>query len=185
VAHVAGSSGARVPAEKPSIYLATICYGGQAHAEYMTALLAFRPACAARGVDLQIDLAGGEALVGRGRAALMAKFLASDATHLLFAESDRAFDAKEVFRLVDAGKDVSDLDPASGLLLIRRRAAQRMTDAHPELLAHLGDMLGLSVTEAVFVFDPLIEPGTGRYLTDLEAFRARWRKVTLREYRSR
>jgi hypothetical protein len=177
VAHVAGSSGARVPAEKPSIYLATICYGGQAHAEYMAALLAFRPACAARGVDLQIDLAAGEALVSRGRATLMAKFLATEATHLLFAESDRAFDPKEVFRLLDANRDVSEVEPASGLLMIRRRAAQRMTDAHPELLARLGDMLGLSVSEAVFVFDPMVEPETGRYLTDLEAFRARWRKV--------
>ena len=172
-----------MPAEKPSIYLATICYGGQAHAEYMAALLAFRPACAARGVDLQIDLAAGEALVGRGRATLMAKFLATDATHLLFAESDRAFDTKEVFRLLDANQDVSEVDPASGLLLIRRHAAQRMADSHPELLAHLGDMLGLTVSEAVFVFDPLIEPGTGRYLTDIEAFQARWRGLTLSDYR--
>jgi hypothetical protein len=166
-----------VPAEKPSIYLATICYGGQAHAEYMAALLAFRPACAARGVDLQIDLAGGEALVGRGRATLMAKFLATDATHLLFAESDRAFDANEVFRLLDANQDVSEVDPASGLLMVRRRAAQRITDGHPELLAQLGDMQGLSISEATFVFDPLTEPETGRYLTDIEAFWARWRKV--------
>jgi len=166
-----------VPAASPSIYLATICYGGMAHAEYMAALLAFRPACAARGVDLHIDLAGGEALVGRGRATLMAKFLLTDATHLLFAESDRAFDAGEVFRLLDSDQDVSGGGPTDGLLMIHRQAAQRMTEAHPELLAKLGDMTGLAVTQATFVFDPMVEAGTGRYLTDVEAFSARWQAL--------
>ncbi len=165
-----------MPAASPSIYLATICYGGMAHAEYMAALLAFRPACAAQGVTLHIDLAGGEALVGRGRATLMAKFLATDATHLLFAESDRAFGLERVFSLLKADEDVAG-SPDEGLLMIRRRAARRMTDAHPELLAKLGDMTGLAVTEATFVFDPMIDPTSGRYLTDLEAFGARWRAL--------
>ena len=164
-------------AASPSIYLATICYGGMAHAKYMAALLAFRPACAARGIDLQIDLAGGEALVGRGRATLMAKFLVSDATHLLFAESDRAFEADEVFRLLEADHDVARGASDGSLLIIRRRAAQGMTDAHPELLAKLGDMTGLAVSEATFVFDPIVEPRTGLYLTDLDAFWARWRAL--------
>ncbi len=145
-----------------------------AHADYMAALLAFRPACAARGVNLHIDLAGGEAIIGRGRATMMAKFLLSDATHLLFAESDRAFDVQDVFALLDADRDVSDDGPEGGLLMIRRRAARRITDAYPELMAKLGDMTGLAVSEAAFVFDPMVEPGTGRYLTDVEAFRARW-----------
>ncbi len=166
-------------AANSSIYLATICYGGMAHAEYMASLLAFRPACAAKGVTLHIDLAGGEALVGRGRATLMAKFLTTDATHLLFAESDRAFDAAKVFKLLDEGRDVSG-DGDDGLMMIRRRAAQRMTDAYPELLAKLGDMTGLAVTEATFVFDPIVEAGSGRYLTDLQAFEARWRELQRR-----
>lgn len=159
-----------------SIYLATICYGGHADAGYMSSLLAFRPACAARGVTLHIDLAGGEALVGRGRATLMAKFLVSDATHLLFAESDRMFSPEKALALLDADQDVSG-GPDDGLLMIRRSAARRITDAHPELLAKLGDMSGLAVTEATFVFDPLPDPTTGRYLTDLEAFHSRWRTL--------
>ena len=160
-----------------SIYLATNCYGGMAHADYMSALLAFRPACAARGVNLHIDLAGGEALVGRGRATLMAKFLASDATHLLFAESNLFFSAAEVFSLLDFDQDVA-AGAEDSLLMITRRAAQRMTDAHPELLAKLGDIAGLAVPEATFVFDPMVDPSTGRYLTDLNAFRARWRALS-------
>lgn len=168
-----------MPAAKPSIYLATLCYGGMAHAEYMASLLTFRPACATKGITLHIDLAGGEALVGRGRATLMAKFLATDATHLLFVESDRTFDVAKVFKLLDEDKDVSG-DGGDGLLMVRRRAAQRMTDAYPELLAKLGDMTGLAVTEATFVFDPIVEPASGRYLTDLQAFESRWRALQTR-----
>jgi hypothetical protein len=67
-----------------------------------------------------------------------------------------------------------------GLLMIRRSAARRLTDAHPELLARLGDMTGLAVTEATFVFDPMVDPQTGHYLTDVEAFRARWRALVAR-----
>lgn len=174
----AAGVGRRSIIASPSIYLATICYGGMAHAEYMAALLAFRPACATRAVTLHIDLAGGEALVGRGRATLMAKFLVSDATHLLFAESDRAFSSETAFALLDADQDVSDTGPEDGLLMIRRRAAHRITDAHPELLAKLGDMTGLAVSEATFVFDPMVEAVTGRYLTDVEAFRARWKALS-------
>ena len=164
-----------MPAAKASIYLATICYGGMAHAQYMSSLLAFRPACASRGVSLHIDLAGGEALVGRGRATLMAKFLASNASHLLFADSDRTFDPEAALSLLDSGQDVSADDAEGGLLMIRRAAARRITDAFPELRAKLGDMSGLAVTEATFVFDPIVEAHSGRYLTDLAAFRARWR----------
>jgi hypothetical protein len=163
-----------VPATQTSVYLATLCYGGQAHADFMASLLAFRPACARRGLELHVDLAGGEALVGRGRATLMAKFLASRASHLLFAESDRGFPIEDAFRLIEAGEDVGTAGDEHGLMLITRRAAERLSAAHPELKAKLGDMRGLEVSEAVFLFDPIVDPTSGRYLTDRQAFLARW-----------
>lgn len=89
------------------LHLATPCYGGQAHVVYMRSLLALRPACAARGITLWPDIGGGEALIGRGRGAYLAKFLRSQATHLLFVDADVGFPPQAVFRLLESGHDVA------------------------------------------------------------------------------
>lgn len=192
---------ALVPDLKPSIYLSTLCYGGMAHASYMDSLLALRAACAERQVPLQIDLSGGEALVCRGRAAAMAKFLATSASHLLIVGSDVRFLPATIFRLLDFAVEVAGaaLSPAdvqpdpderqqrdgfqavagigSGLLLISREAASRMTEGYPELTAKFGDMPSAGVTQAVMVFDSMRDPATGRYLADYYAFCRRWRAL--------
>jgi hypothetical protein len=161
---------------QPFLFLASACYGGLAQAGFMRSVLALRPACAARGVALQLELGGGEALIGRGRAAMLAKFLAGSATHLLFADGDRAFDPADVFRLIDSGEPVKRGE--ADLLLVTRAAAQAMTDAHPELVARLGDLRGAGATAAAMLFESLIDPASGRYLADLRAFEARWRALT-------
>ena len=158
--------------QSSALYLATNCYGGQASTAYMQSLLALRPACAARNVVLAIDLGGGEALIGRARAAMMAKFLASQATHLLFADSDTGFEPGTVFRLLGTDQDVSE---DAELLLITRSAAQRMKDAYPQLHARLDDMHALGIASAAMVFDPIVDSG-GHYLTDCKAFLHRWRE---------
>lgn len=202
----------------PSLILATPCYGGMIHLIYMQSLLALQSACEARRLPLQSDLGGGEALISRARAGMMARFLASDATHLLFADADVGFTPDDVFRLLDAGRDVvggfypkkrvdtgalSRGDPLSaattlearplpdgygeglhrvaalgtGFLLVSRAAAQRMTEGYAHLRAGLGDVAGSQVKDAVMVFDSFIEPETGRYLSDYEAFCRRWRDL--------
>jgi len=62
----------------------------------------------------------------------------------------------------------------TGFLLIRRQALQRIADAHPELRARLGDD---PADEAVMVFDTMIEPETGQYLSEDYAFCRRWRDL--------
>jgi hypothetical protein len=174
-------------------------------------LLALRNACHERGVQLTVDLGGGEALIGRARAGMLAAFLRGPASHMLMVDADVGFPPEAVFRLLDARKPViggaypckrqprggptaweldlieGDDTPASGLwrvasvgsgfLLIEREAASRITAAHPELRAGLRDVAGATVLEAVMVFDSMIEPETGRYLSDYRAFCRRWRDL--------
>ena len=177
-----------------------------AHALYMRSLLELHPACRAEGVELQLDLGGGEALIGRGRAGMLAKFLASGATHLIFVDADIGFSPDAVFRLLRSGHDVvggvyprkssaagfevgaplgeptaDGFQPVSfvgaGFLLISRPAAERITSAYPALRAGLGDVRGAQVSAATMVFDSFVEPETGRYLADHQAFCRRWRDI--------
>jgi hypothetical protein len=65
----------------------------------------------------------------------------------------------------------------TGFMLITRAALQRLTDAHPELRARHGDMTGAAVPAATMIFDTLIEPETGEYLSEDYAFCRRWRDL--------
>ncbi|RAK52779.1 hypothetical protein DJ018_11370 [Phenylobacterium deserti] len=77
-----------------------------AHAACFSSLLALRRTCAANGIPLRVELGGGEALIGRFRAAALAAFLGSDASHLLFIDADIGFPPEAVFRLLDHRKEV-------------------------------------------------------------------------------
>ena len=54
---------------------------------------------------------------------------------------------------------------------------QRIVDAHPELRARMGDMADPLAPEAVMVFETMIEPETGQYLSEDYAFCRRWRDL--------
>jgi len=95
-----------MPPERISLFVATPCYGGLAHASCFSSLLALRRACMAEGVGLQIELGGGEALIGRFRASMLAVFLRTEATHLLFADADVGFTPTHVFALLTHDKPV-------------------------------------------------------------------------------
>ena len=217
-------------ASKPYIYLAVPCYGGNLNLYFVDSMLKLQDACRERGIGLHIDMMGGEALITRARSRLAAQFLAHpEATHLLFVDSDVGFRPKNVFRLLDAGREVAagvyplkhidwekaraaakagvaDLQAASlgyvvrflptadksvdvqdgfaqvayagtGFLLIARPALRRLVEAHPELRAKMGDMADALAPEAVMVFETMIEPETGQYLSEDYAFCRRWRDL--------
>jgi len=219
------------PAEqKPFLYLAVPCYGGALNLFFVNSMLALQEACRERGVGLYIDLMGGDALITRARSRLAAQFLAySQATHILFIDADIGFLPQNVFRLLEADRDViaavyplkridwdktrraakadvADLQAASlgyvvrflpnpdnsvnveggfaqvayagtGFLMIKRYALQKICDAHPELRAKMGDMADSLANEAVMVFDTMIEPETGQFLSEDYAFCRRWRDL--------
>jgi hypothetical protein len=65
----------------------------------------------------------------------------------------------------------------TGFLLAARAAMQQVVDAHPELRARMGDMGDRLAEEAVMVFETMIEPETGQYLSEDYAFCRRWRDL--------
>ncbi len=65
----------------------------------------------------------------------------------------------------------------TGFMMIKRQALARICAAHPELRARQSDMTGAVVSEAVMIFDTLIEPETGEYLSEDYAFCRRWRDL--------
>ena len=215
---------------QPFIYLAVPCYGGQLNLFFVDSLLKLQEACRVRGVGLHVEMMGGEALITRGRSRLAAQFLAHpDATHILYIDADIGFAPENVFRLLDADKDViaavcplkkidwekvraaakagvQDLQAAAigyvvrflptpdksvnvedgfaqvayggtGFLMIKRAAMQQLVDAHPELRAKMGDMADALAPEAVMLFETMIEPETGQYLSEDYAFCRRWRAL--------
>ena len=90
-----------------SVFLATPAFGGLASIQFFKSLLDLQPACAARGVGLHIDLTGGDALITRARSVMATHFLEeTDHTHLMFVDADIAFRPEQLFRLLDADKDV-------------------------------------------------------------------------------
>ena len=65
----------------------------------------------------------------------------------------------------------------TGFLLIQRAAIQQIVDAHPELRAKMGDMGDKLADDAVMVFETMIEPQTGQYLSEDYAFCRRWQDL--------
>lgn len=89
------------------LYLATPCYGCQMTSDFAGSLLGLQAACPRVGLEIMFDFVGNESLVERARNILVARFLKSKCTHLLFVDSDIAFAPEAVFRLLERDVDVA------------------------------------------------------------------------------
>jgi hypothetical protein len=65
----------------------------------------------------------------------------------------------------------------TGFMMLKREAVRRVADAHPELTAKMGDMADKAAAECVMLFETMIEPETGQYLSEDYAFCRRWRDL--------
>lgn len=81
-------------------------YGGQCSGYYVQSFIQLRELCAMQGVVFTFSFAFNESLVQRARNTLAHQFLKTDHTHLLFIDADMRFDAGEVFRMLQADRDI-------------------------------------------------------------------------------
>jgi hypothetical protein len=88
------------------LYVATPCYGCQMTAQFMVSLMQLQALGAQRGIHVFCDFIGNESLITRARCVLTARFLKSEFSHLLFIDADISFNPNDVFKLLDADKDI-------------------------------------------------------------------------------
>jgi len=216
---------------KPLIVVGTPCFGGLVSQDYTMSLLNLSAAATQHGFDLAVVMLGNDALITRGRSAIVARFLDNpSATHLLFVDADITFSVEQVVRLLAFDKDfVAGLYPAkiidweqltqrfghneetlaesalayvgalcegaearrendfatgvyagTGFQLIKRGVFERMITAHPELKyksLHAFPRPSQPSDNLYALFDCMIDPETGVYLSEDYAFCRRWRAL--------
>ena len=217
-------------ADSPYLLIATPCYGGQLTVAYVNSVLALQRACLARGIKIHFNMRSGEALITRARADMVAEFLSTEATHLLFIDADIGFAPEQVFRLLAFDAEVTaaayplkriewekvrrivqsgqpDVEAATldyviyleakgpmkahrdfvrvrytgtGFLMIRRSVLTQMCEAHPELRYKAAQREADLLKDGPYnyaLFECMIDPETGLYLSEDYAFCRRWREL--------
>ncbi|MDX9690024.1 MAG: hypothetical protein EOM37_05145 [Proteobacteria bacterium] len=215
-----------------NILLGTPCYGGMVNHVYMESVLQLAAYGASKGMMFSLGLLAHDSLVPRARNTLMAKFLDTPAlTHLFFIDSDIAFPAEALGRMLDLDQDIvagmyplkvihwpqvveraSSLPPeamaqaglnyvgipckgdereekngfitgeyaGTGFMLIKRQAALKMIEAYPDTHYKMAQTYPPPKNPSqnyYNLFDCIVDPETGTYLSEDFTFCHRWRKI--------
>ena len=89
------------------LFIATPCYGGMMCQENVVSLLGLVMTCARLDIKTEIRFEGNESLITRGRNHMVAAFMASDSTHLMFIDADIQYLPQDVIKLMAANRGVS------------------------------------------------------------------------------
>jgi hypothetical protein len=145
------------------IFVATPMYGGVCGGQYCKSTADLSGMAAQYGMDVRFYYLFNESLITRARNYLVDEFLRSDATHLMFIDSDIGFDPNDVIALSVIADPNSDKDIVCGPYpkkciaweKIKRAVDKGFADKNPENLEkYVGD----------YVFNP--KEGTGSIALD-------------------
>jgi hypothetical protein len=133
---------------KKKLFVATPMYGGQCAGMYTKSIADLSALCAKYQIPLQLYYLFNESLITRARNYCADEFMRSDATHLMFIDSDIGFSPTDVLALMALQTDESPYDVIGGPYpkkcisweKIKQAVDKGMADENPgELDKYVGD----------------------------------------------
>lgn len=98
------------------IFIATPMYGGIAKNQYTISMQNTIVKLSQRGHSISTTTIGNESLITRARNTLAHKFMKSDFDAILFIDADHGWDADDVVRMIESGKDfIGAIYPMKGI----------------------------------------------------------------------
>lgn len=151
--------------KKTHIFIATPCFGGNVSQTYMQSVFDCMAKAAQHNLSFTLSTLGSDALITRARNTLLHQFLtASDATHLLFIDSDIGFSIDDVIALLEADKDaIGGAYPLKAHYWDHNTERFLHTGEHPHTasLRYVGDCAALYDTSPPATLAPVSYVGTG------------------------
>lgn len=89
-----------------NIFFATPCYGGMLTDQYFLSMFKMSQLFMQQKINFRVTTLRNESLITRARNILMAMFMDSDCTHLMFIDSDIEFEAEDVLRALAYDKPI-------------------------------------------------------------------------------
>lgn len=121
------------------LFIATPMYGGIAKNNYTISMQNLVVKLSQKGHSISTTTIGNESLITRARNTLAHKFMNSDCDALLFIDADHGWDADDVVRMVESGKDlIGAIYPMKGINWENVRAAAIAGRPANELEAYSG-----------------------------------------------
>jgi hypothetical protein len=121
------------------LYIATPMYGGIAKNPYTISLQNLIVKLSQAGHTISTTTVGNESLITRARNTLVHKFMSTDCEALLFIDADHGWDADDVLKMIESGKDlIGAIYPMKGINWENVRIAALVGKKAEELEAYSG-----------------------------------------------
>jgi hypothetical protein len=160
-----------------NVFIATPMYGGQCAGWYTQSILEMVNVFGANGVKSQFSFMFNESLITRARNALAHQFLKTDATHLMFIDSDIKFNPNDIIKMLESDKEIiCGIYPKKEINWMTVKQAMDNNVEQNKLKFYTGSFVVNLVNYAGEVTVPVNEPveifngGTGFMLIKREVF---------------